>query len=81
MFLWLQPSEDGQKVREITPGQLVSILYGPCADVGRVMLDPLPEVGARMQIGLFGMDRHDFVESVMGARSLETPYKSSRRTA
>jgi hypothetical protein len=67
-------------VWETTPGQLVSILYGPCAHVGRVMLDPLPEVGASMQIGLFGMDRHDFVESVMGARSLETPYKPSRRT-
>jgi hypothetical protein len=80
MFLWLQTTEEGQKVREIAPGQLVSILYGPCADTGRVMLDPLPEVGARMQIGLFGMDRHDFVESVMGARSLDTPYKPSGRT-
>ncbi len=80
MFLWLQRTEDGQKVRKITPGQLVSILYGPCADVGRVMLDPLPEIGASMQISLLGMDRHDFVESVMGARSLETPYKPSRRT-
>ena len=80
MFLWLQPSEEGRELREITPGQLVSILYGPCADVGRVMLDPLPEIGARMQISLLGMDRHDFVESVMGARSLETPYKPLRRT-
>jgi hypothetical protein len=80
MFLWLQRPEDGREVREITPGQLVSILYGPCADVGRVMLDPLPEIGASMQISLLGMDRHDFVESVMGARSLETPYKPSRRT-
>jgi hypothetical protein len=81
MFLWLQTTEDGREVRETTPGQLVSILYGPCAHVGRVMLDPLPEIGARVQISLLGMDRHDFVESVMGARSLETPYKSSRRTA
>jgi hypothetical protein len=80
MFLWLQRTEDGQEVRETTPGQLVSILYGPCADVGRVMLDPLPEIGARMQISLLGMDRNDFVESVMGARSLDTPYKPSRRT-
>jgi hypothetical protein len=78
MFLWLQTTEDGREVRETTPGQLVSILYGPCADVGKVMLDPLPEIGARMQIGLLGMDRRDFVESVMGARSLETPYKPSR---
>jgi hypothetical protein len=80
MFLWLQTTEDGREVRETTPGQLVSILYGPCADVGRVMLDPLPEIGARMQISLLGMDRNDFVESVMGERSLETPYKPSRRT-
>ena len=80
MFLWLQTTEDGREVRETTPGQLVSILYGPCADVGRVMLDPLPEIGARMQISLLGMDRNDFVESVMGARSLDTPYKPSRRT-
>jgi len=80
MFLWLQTTEDGWEVRENTPGQLVSILYGPCADVGRVMLDPLPEIGARMQISLLGMDRNDFVESVMGARSLDKPYKPSRRT-
>ena len=80
MFLWLQTSEDGREVRETTPGQLVSILYGPCADVGRVMLDPLPEIGASMQISLLDIDRNDFVESVMGARSLDTPYKPSRRT-
>jgi hypothetical protein len=81
LFLWLQTTEDGrEEVRETTPGQPVSILYGPCADVGRVMLDPLPEIGARMQNGLLGMDRNDFVESVMGARSLDTPYKHSSRT-
>ncbi|MDQ3604054.1 MAG: hypothetical protein M3385_09390, partial [Actinomycetota bacterium] len=72
MFLWLQTTEDGREVRETTPGQLVSILDGPCADVGRVMLDPLPEIGASMQISLLGIDRNDFVESVMGARSLHT---------
>ena len=79
MFLWLQTIEDRQEVRETTPEQLVSILYGPCADVGRVMLDPLPEIEARMQNSLLGMDRNDFVESVMGARSLDTPYKPSSR--
>ena len=80
LFLWLQTTEEGREVRETTPGQLVSILYGPCADVGRVMLDPLPEIGVRMQISLLGMDKNDFVESVMGARSLDTPHKPSRRT-
>ena len=80
MFLFLRTTEDGREVRETTPGQLVSILYGPCADVGRVMLDPLPEIGVRLQISLLGMDRNDFVESVMGARSLDTPYKPSSGT-
>jgi hypothetical protein len=80
VFLWLQTTEDGREVRETTPEQLVSILYGPCADVGRVMLDPLPEIGARMQNSLLGMDRNDFVESVMGARNLDTSYKPSSRT-
>jgi hypothetical protein len=80
MFLWLQTTEDGREVREATPEQLVSILYGPCADVGRVMLDPLPEIGARMQNSLLGMDRNDFVESVLGARSLSKPCKPSSRT-
>ena len=73
MFSWLKRTEDRQEVRETTPGQLVSILYGPCANVGRVMLDPLPEIGASMQIRPLSMDRRDFVESVMRARSLETP--------
>jgi hypothetical protein len=80
MFLWLQTTGEAREVRETTSGQLVSILYGPCADVGRVMLDPLPEIGARMQISLLGMERNDFVESVMGARSLDKPHKLSRRT-
>ena len=80
MFLWLKRTEEGREVREVTPGQLVSILYGPCADVRRVMLDPLPEIRASMQISLLGMERRDFVESVMGARSLDTSYKASRRT-
>ena len=65
MFLWLQTTEDEREVRETTPEQLVSILYGPCANVGRVMLDPLPEIGARIQNSLLGMDRNDFVESVL----------------
>jgi hypothetical protein len=80
MFLWLQTTEDEREVREATPEQLVSILYGPCADVGRVMVDPLPEIEAHIQNSLLGMDRTDFVESVMGARSLDTPYKPSSRT-
>jgi hypothetical protein len=81
MFLWLQTIEDGREVRETTPGQLVSILYGPCADVGRVMLDPLPEIGARVQISLLGMDRNEFVESAMGGEQGASRGHISPRTA
>ena len=44
------------------------------------MLDLLPEIGASMQISILGMDRNDFVESVMGARSLDTPFEATSST-
>ena len=35
MFIWLEGAfQDGWRVRETSPGELVSILYGPCAGVG-----------------------------------------------
>ena len=41
MFVWLGGAfEDGWRVRETSGGELVSILYGPCAGVGRMALDP-----------------------------------------
>jgi len=43
MFVWLGGAfEDGWWIREITAGELISILYGPCAYVGWVALDPSP---------------------------------------
>ena len=45
MFVWLGGAfEDGWRIRETTAGELVSILYGPCADVRWVTLDPSPEM-------------------------------------
>ena len=36
MFVWLGDAfEDGWRVRETSAGELVSILYGPCAGVGK----------------------------------------------
>src|SRR5215203_6386740 len=31
------------RVRESTCGELTSVLYTPCRDIGHVVLDPLPE--------------------------------------
>ncbi len=45
MFLWLgDSSEDGWRVKETSAGELISVLYGPCARVGSVALDPSPEM-------------------------------------
>ena len=47
MFVWLEGAfEDGWQVRETSSGEIVSILYGPCAGVGMVALDPSPEMVA-----------------------------------
>ena len=43
-------------------GELVSVLYGPCAGVKKVALDPLPpEVGGEEMIGLVSLSRERFV--------------------
>lgn len=65
MFLWLQTTEDGWTVRETSPGQLTSVLYGPCADAEKVMLDPLSEIGAGEQVGLVSIDRESFLERIL----------------
>ncbi|MDP9440538.1 MAG: hypothetical protein M3P49_17660 [Actinomycetota bacterium] len=69
MFLWLRTTERGWRATETTPGQLVSILYGPCAHVRRVVLDPLLEIADPTQEGPVSMDREGFLEAVVGVRS------------
>ena len=45
MFVWLGGAfEDGWWIRETTTGELISVLYGPCAEVGLVALDPSPRM-------------------------------------
>ncbi len=70
MFLWFRKEEYGWKVMETTPGQIVSILYGPCADSGTVLLNPLPEIEACARIDTVSVDRNEFVGSIIqtGAR-------------
>ena len=65
MFVWLAGAfEDGWRVRETSPGELVSILYGPCAGVGRVALDPSPEMTAET-IRLVSLSREKFVSWIL----------------
>jgi hypothetical protein len=65
MFAWLGGAfEDGWRVRATSPGELVSILYGPCAGVQRVALDPLPEMSPET-IRLVSLSRERFVSWII----------------
>lgn len=48
MFLQLETPETCWRARETTPGEIVSLLYGPCASVKSVALDPLPVVDGNL---------------------------------
>ena len=78
MFLELG-AFDGWRVGETTAGELTSILFGPCAGVSRVALDPLPGPGAAALAGLVSMEREAFVESLLNTQLL--PQFESRRSA
>jgi hypothetical protein len=65
MFVWLGGAfEHDWQVRETSAGELVSILYGPCAGVGRVTLDPAPGMTAET-IHLVSLSRERFVSWVV----------------
>ncbi len=64
MFLELGTSGCWQ-VKETTAGELTSILFGPCAGVGRVVLDPLPGPFAERLMDLVSMGRKAFMESYL----------------
>jgi hypothetical protein len=66
MFLGLwEIGFDGWQARESTAGELISVLYGPCASVERVALDPLPEMLLERTVELVSLSRKRFVELVL----------------
>ena len=64
MFLSLETLEAGWKLTEATAGELVSTLFGSCADVGFVALDPLPELVRQKMVGLVSVRREHFLDSL-----------------
>jgi cation transport regulator len=61
MFLLLGDLEgDGWRVRQSGAGEIVSLLCGPCADIGSVALDPLPGKAADGTLGLVCVAREGF---------------------
>jgi hypothetical protein len=66
MFLGLwEEGCDGWRARQSTAGELISVLYGPCARVKRVALDPLPEMVLERTLGLVSLSRKRFVDLVL----------------
>jgi len=66
MFVWLEGAfEDGWRVRETSAGELVSTLYGPCAGVGRVALDPSPEMVCINAVSLVSVTRERFLSWIL----------------
>ena len=43
------------------------MLYGPCANVKGVALDPSPEMLSERTLGLVGLSREHFADLVLGA--------------
>jgi hypothetical protein len=68
MFLDLRlaAAGEGWRVRQTSVGELVSVLYGPCSDVKKVVLDPVPEVGRHELVDLLSMYRNDFLQFLLG---------------
>ncbi len=64
LFAWLGGAfEDDWRVRESSVGELISTIYGPCAHVRAVTLDPSPEM-TREAIGLVSMSPRRFLDWV-----------------
>jgi hypothetical protein len=61
MFLRLgQVGFDNWQTRQSTAGELISVLYGPCANVKGVALDPSPKMLAERTFGLVTLSRRHF---------------------
>lgn len=72
IFVWLGVASDEWRVRRTGAGELISVLYGLCASVKEVALDPLPEMVGEEAVGLVSLDRDRFIEHVMARREVYT---------
>jgi hypothetical protein len=78
-------SGEGWETRQTWPGELASVLCGPCSAAKRVALDPPPEAVEKGKwTGLRAMDRNDFLglllgEAPSGIRSVSSRTLGSRK--
>ena len=59
-------AEGRWRVWRTEAGELASVLLGPCRGVGRVALDPLPEIDAEPVNRLASLDRERFLRFLLG---------------
>ncbi len=52
LFLRLGGFGSGWRIREIEAGELTLVLFGPCAGIGRIALDPWPGTGVETMANL-----------------------------
>ncbi len=57
--------------RQMTAGELVSVLMAPCARVRQVALDPLPVSCGRAALPLLSVSRECFLQELMGEQRTE----------
>jgi hypothetical protein len=65
MFLGVGEFAGSWQARKTMTGELISVLYGPCALVKKVVLDPLPEMVADRTVGLLSLGRDRFVDHIL----------------
>ena len=59
-------SGEGWETRQTWPGELASILCGPCSAVKKVALDPPQAVDREKSVALQAVDRDDFFVQLLG---------------
>jgi hypothetical protein len=70
---------DGWWVREISAGELASLLFGPYSRVKMVALDPLPEICDEGMTNLVSVRRMDFALRLLGDRGTRVTSTPARR--
>jgi hypothetical protein len=74
LFLRLGSYDDGHcRVWESCAGELISVLYGPCAEVKSVALDPLPEMLEEGTFALVEVGRKRFLEQILARERRSSP--------
>jgi hypothetical protein len=76
LFLSLEVQGSWQ-VRQVGPGELVSLLYGPCRGVELVALDPVSDVEAAVVNRCVSLSRKRFVDVLLRKQISDRPFSDA----